>query len=786
MSSNTTPSSTDPKAQPQPCENDDGHTAHVRLVSSSRREKTAKEAERSLDAKLAKAHAGKAVPDTPDPTPENPAPWTEARGEPSGLPPVTTVRPKPAVKSKAKAAPKETAKTRATDSPSQKTSSAKAMTKTSAKPKTSAKTKTSAKSASKAKAAPHKGAQSSAQASSDVSAQSTPSDTSAVKASVKGEATTAPSPNVTAAPASGLLASLIGFAPAGVTVDTVPDDRPQAGEVKGSPETVPQGTLARLKAETACAETVPDEPSNGTVNATPNEMADNVSHVGNKRAPSKDTSPSSPTVMILSPAPDSDAGRSPRVATTATTASDDAPRHTTVELTGRRSAPKRKPEPMEPDRETIDLEAQALADDAVAEMTLLKRRAARQPQRDELEARMARAGAQAAGLTLQASDPSDMATAKAEADVALWANDARRANQEHQARVASPATPAYDFASDDPTVTMAKSPADPASVAPRLAAAADYAERMTEWENRVLEDAKRRDRLTSPFRRQAPAERIPIVTAANETLGGFPAARDVRPWVNVDGTDVPPPPPTAVERWLRLLAKIDRLTQAWQGLHAALKTSLVVLGTSLVAAVAAGLTAHAMVPGLTERHTPVSVTAVVADNEIRDLMMLVSLLEARQVSIGRTAPTVSLTHLPSEMRARLEHDTPDERMALPLDDRLLKAALRETADWVGAPILSKSVVLAMPDIAHAPIGHTLDVTEEVVKRLGLAGVSAAAAKEALIVMLNPRHEPNLTPFAFDRLTVKTPTDRSAGDAPATPSSTPSSTPASPLREETRR
>ena len=107
-----------------------------------------------LDEKLAKAHAGKPVPETDAPTVANPAPWTEVQGESSGLPPLTTVRPKPAVTVKApkKTAAKKPATKKATP---KKTPTASATAKATAT-KTAPKSSTPAKAKAAAKATPKK------------------------------------------------------------------------------------------------------------------------------------------------------------------------------------------------------------------------------------------------------------------------------------------------------------------------------------------------------------------------------------------------------------------------------------------------------------------------------------------------------------------------------------------------------------------------------------------------------------------------------------------------------
>ena len=105
-----------------------------------------------------------------------------------------------------------------------------------------------------------------------------------------------------------------------------------------------------------------------------------------------------------------------------------------------------------------------------------------------------------------------------------------------------------------------------------------------------------------------------------------------------------------------------------------------------MAAFAAWTTAKSVVPDLTVMHTPVSVTAVVADEEIRNLMLMTALLDARGIPTGRTAPQVDSVYLTGELRKFIVTDNEASRMSLPLDDRLFRAAVMEAADMAGAPV----------------------------------------------------------------------------------------------------
>ena len=450
--------------------------------------------------------------------------------------------------------------------------------------------------------------------------------------------------------------------------------------------------------------------------------------------------------------------------------------HKTVTLTGRRAPVKgqvKDPKPVLPT--TVDLEEERIARQAVAKATLDRRQASRQVQRDELEARLSKRGLKAmcreTGIPEETIDALEthkliqkrQGESQAKANVAqvapeprhtvdpLWRNDAERACQEHLERTTATRPPVYPFdASHGEVFDQVSYQGDPNTIDPRVAAAAQYAEAMVAWENKVIAEAKN-DRLHSPDRNKEPGKRIPVVTPANETLGGFPGARDMRPWTMVSGQKAQTMPLTLVEKLDHLRFKANQWLARWKALDALLRTSLVALGCAVVAVGTSISTSYWLVPELTWRNTPVTVTALVADDEIRDLMLLVSLLENQKVDIGRTYPTVNRAYLPTSVLDRLANDTPEMRRALALDDALLRAAITEVSNRVGAPVISKKLVLATPESTYNAVGRTLDVTDDVIDLLGLTGVSAAAAKEALNGLMSPNGKPVTEKLESDRL-----------------------------------
>ena len=750
--------STKKLATKKPVASLENNVASTRLQSTTGQKLTAKEMDDKLDEKLAKAHAGKPVPETDAPTETNPAPWTEAQGESSGLPPLTTVRPKPAVTVKApkKTAAKKPATKKAT---TKKTTTALATSKATA-------TKTTAQSSTPAK--------------SKAAAKATPKKTETKKTEVATEPT---NDDV------GLLGVLINEAPSGIDA-AVEKATTQVADVDASDLDAPVGKSLKKVDQPVKPEDVPsvgntlafladdgdlpiDDDEEGALNdrqpkahVRPDEMSSSQ-FVANRQPLTEVLNTEDEDTPFVTDGIDCDNDDD---------VLDERRYHKTVTLTGRRAPVKgqvKDPEPVLPT--TVDLEEERIARQAVAKATLDRRQASRQVQRDELEARLSKRGLKAmcreTGIPEETIDALEthqliqkrQGESQAKANVAqvapdprhnvdpLWRNDAERACQEHLERTTATRPPVYPFdASHGEVSNQVSYQGDPNTIDPRVAAAAQYAEAMVAWENKVIDEAKN-DRLHSPDRNKEPGKRIPVVTKANETLGGFPGARDMRPWTMVSGQKAQTMPLTLVEKLDHLRFQANQWLARWKALDALLRTSLVALGCAVVAVGTSISTSYWLVPELTWRNTPVTVTALVADDEIRDLMLLVSLLENQKVDIGRTYPTVNRAYLPTSVLDRLANDTPDMRRALALDDALLRAAITEVSNRVGAPVISKKLVLATPESTYNAVGRTLDVTDDVIDLLGLTGVSAAAAKEALNGLMSPNGKPVTEKLESDRL-----------------------------------
>ena len=779
----------------------------TRLVTTTKKGLTAKEMDAKLEEKLTKAHAGQAVPETDTPTSENPAPWTQAHGESSGLPPITTVRPMPEVTVKA---PKKTATKKATTKAPAKTT-----TKATPKKTTAAKPKAASPAASQQKATlTEERAEPTANTTEATQAKPTAKTTAAKKAPAKkvgstSTTTKAKKPaqpktttgktvdNVEKADAkeasstdTGLLATLINVAPSGIDdavakakttsneTAEVTTDAPITKSLKKvdqpiKPEDVPQEgqTLAFLADDGMLP--IDDEEAAAQKDTKVSKQTTTAPTVAEASAHPQASTTSKTIVLNTLDDDSNDEDDEPFVAEADDTidTNDERRYHDTVTLTGRRAPVKgqiKDPDPVLP--KTVDLEEERIAAQAVAKATLDRRHAERLVKRDELEARLSKRGLKAmcreSGIPEAAIDQlethqliqkrdvkADHAPPKAneqrnltEGVNPLWRNDAVRACNEHLERTTAIRPPVYNFAAGDE--------AQP-TIDPRVAAAQQYAEAMVAWENQVIGESKT-DRLLSPDRDKEPGKRIPVVTAANETLGGFPGAKDMRPWVSVSGKPAQTMPLTLGEKVDLYRYKANLWLSRWRALDALLRTSLVALGCAIVAAATSVSTSYWLVPELTWRHTPVTVTALVADDEIRDLMMLVSLLETQKVDIGRTSPTVNRAYLPTAHLDRLANDTPDVRKTLPLDDALLRAAITEVSNRVGAPVISKKMVLATPESTYHAVGRTLDVTDDVIDLLGLTGVSAAAAKEALNGLMSPNGKPVTEKLQSDRLSGRIP------------------------------
>ena len=695
----------------------------ARGASTTARRKTAKEADDALQDKIEKARAG-AMPERREPA---------AAGESAGLPPVQTVRAMPQINRKK----------------DETTSDEKAVAK-----KPSAPVKMPERDATgrflpseeKAKK-PRAKARAQQARTEDVKPSEKPEAKPAQKTQEAKAAKKPEGPVTSAAPAAPVphvkpvLSLLMDEAPSGVMTDMKADDRPAPGEVRGKPadETneAPSSPVLRPSGnrspngsriidiegeedEEEDYDDIPDPAVSVCESADGDEIDDDEPDDDDDQS-SADRPVKKPVSVIRPAAEDPEPVELD---------SQGRPYHATEVLSGRRTPVRVKPPVEEPadSSRTVDLEAERIDAEHTARQALLRLHARTQPTRTELASMLVsrKIEQMERGNPAFEKDPSREGDSDSVPDRnedarskgwnSLWGNGVRDAEAEQNALVDVRRPPRYAFDEDE---------------RPQVERDEAYARRMDAWEKDVMAESESRDRRVS-CRGPKPGPRVPVHTGTHETLGGFPTPHQTRVW-KAEGAE-------GKERESRLdvvRERLNRLHARWSGLEGCLRAALAVACVSSVAAFAAWTTAKSVVPDLTVMHTPVSVTAVVADEEIRNLMLMTALLDARGIPTGRTAPQVDSVYLTGELRKIIVTDNEASRMSLPLDDRLFRAAVMEAADMAGAPVLSRAAVLAMPDPAHSTTGRTLDVTHLVIERLGLKNVSAAAAREVVSGLMSP-------------------------------------------------
>lgn len=694
----------------------------ARGVSTTARRKTAKEADAALQDKIEKARAG-AMPERREPA---------AAGESAGLPPVQTVRAMPQINrkkdettsdekavAKKPSAPVKMPERDATGrflpseekakNPRAKARAQQPRTEDVKKPSEKPEAKPAQKTAQKSEPKETQKAPKQVEPKVETKTESQPAQkTQEAKAAKKPEgpvtsaAPAAPVPNV-----KPVLSLLMDEAPSGVMTDMKADDRPAPGEVRGKPAD-----------ETNEAPSSPVLRPSGSQSPNGSRIIDIEGEEDEEE--DYDDIPD-PAVSVSESAEDPEPVELD---------SQGRPYHATEVLSGRRTPVRVKPpveEPADPSR-TVDLEAERIDAEHTARQALLRLHARTQPTRAELASMLVsrKIEQMERGNPAFEKDPSQEgdsdsvpdrnADARSKGWNSLWGNGVRDAEAEQNALVDVRRPPRYVFDEDE---------------RPQVERDEAYARRMDAWEKDVMAESESRDQRVS-CRGPKPGPRVPVRTGTHETLGGFPTPHQTRLWKAEGGEEE--------ERESRLdivRERLNRLHERWSGLEGCLRAALAVACVSSVAAFAAWTTAKSVVPDLTVMHTPVSVTAVVADEEIRNLMLMTALLDARGIPTGRTAPQVDSVYLTGELRKIIVTDNEASRMSLPLDDRLFRAAVMEAADMAGAPVLSRAAVLAMPDPAHSTTGRTLDVTNLVIERLGLKNVSAAAAREVVSGLMSP-------------------------------------------------
>lgn len=709
----------------------------ARGVSTTARRKTAKEADAALQDKIEKARAG-AMPERREPA---------AAGESAGLPPVQTVRAMPQINRKKE----ETMSDEKAAAPAKKTDKSQkaAAKKPSAPIKMPERDATGRFLPSEEKAKkPRAKAKAQQARTEDVKKPSEMPEAKPAQKTQEAKAAKKPEGPVTsAAPATPVthvkpvLSLLMDEAPSGVMTDMKANDRPAPGEVRGKP-----ADETNEAASSPVLEPSVSQSPNGSRIIDIDGEEDEEEDYDDITDPAVSVSESADDDEIDDDEPDDDddqssADRPVKKPVSIIRPAAEAPEHVELDsqgrpyhatevLSGRRTPVRVKPpveEPADPSR-TVDLEAERIDAEHTARQALLRLHARTQPTRAELASMLVsrKIEQMERGNPAFEKDPSQQGDsdsvpdrneeARSKSWNSLWGNGVRDAEAEQNALVDVRRPPRYAFDEDE---------------RPQVERDEAYARLMDAWEKDVMAESESRDQRVS-CRGPKPGPRVPVRTGTHETLGGFPTPHQTRAWKAEGGEEE--------ERESRLdivRERLNRLHERRSGLEGCLRAALAVACVSSVAAFAAWTTAKSVVPDLTVMHTPVSVTAVVADEEIRNLMLMTALLDARGIPTGRTAPQVERVYLTGELRKIIVTDNEASRMSLPLDDRLFRAAVMEAADMAGAPVLSRSAVLAMPDTAHSTTGRTLDVTHLVIERLGLKNVSAAAAREVVSGLRSP-------------------------------------------------
>lgn len=696
----------------------------ARGASTTARRKTAKEADDALQDKIEKARAG-AMPERREPA---------AAGESAGLPPVQTVRAMPQINRKK----------------DETTSDEKAVAK-----KPSAPVKMPERDATgrflpseekakkpRAKARAQQARTEDVKKPSEMPEAKPAQKTQEAKAAKKPEGpVTSAAPAAPVTPVKPVLSLLMDEAPSGVMTDMKADDRPAPGEVRGKPadETAEAPSSPLLKPSVNQSpngsritdvdgedddedyDGIPDPTVSVSESADDDELEDDEDDEPDDEQSSADAPVKKPVSVIRPAAEDPEPVELD---------SQGRPYHATEVLSGRRTPVRVKPpveEPADPSR-TVDLETERIDAEHTARQALLRLHARTQPTRAELASMLVseKIEQMERGNPAFEKDPSQEGKlnsvpdrnedARSKGWNSLWGNGVRDAEAEQNALVDVRRPPRYAFDEDE---------------RPQVERDEAYARRMDAWEKDVMAESESRDQRVS-CRGPKPGPRVPVRTGTHETLGGFPTPHQTRAWKAEGGEEEKRKSRLDIVR-----ERLNRLHERWSGLEGCLRAAFAVACVSSVAAFAAWTTAKSVVPDLTVMHTPVSVTAVVADEEIRNLMLMTALLDARGIPTGRTAPLVDSVYLTGELRKIIVTDNEASRMSLPLDDRLFRAAVIEAADMTGAPVLSRAAVLAMPDPVHSTTGRTLDVTNLVIERLGLKNVSAAAAREVVSGLMSP-------------------------------------------------
>lgn len=262
---------------------------------------------------------------------------------------------------------------------------------------------------------------------------------------------------------------------------------------------------------------------------------------------------------------------------------------------------------------------------------------------------------------------------------------------------------------------------------------ADYAMRMDAWEKAVIATHERKG-CDIPEQHRPRDVRENLGTGTDTTVAGFPAPMPLREWRTEDGRPVQVDAVKGSDGHGMTAGKGTRSTASslasrWRRTDRSLRLALTSLTVAVIGAVSGWLSARIALPSIVAESTPVAIAAIVREEDVRELMVLANLLDQKAHTHRRAPIAISPFYLPDSLL-----DADGRPLPGLLTDLHFRAALKEAADRLGAPVMSASTVLAIPSAGeekHPLATQTLDITEDVKALLGLSGLESAALRDLL-------------------------------------------------------
>ncbi len=266
-----------------------------------------------------------------------------------------------------------------------------------------------------------------------------------------------------------------------------------------------------------------------------------------------------------------------------------------------------------------------------------------------------------------------------------------------------------------------------AQMSPAQAHLADriYADVVHLWETEELALGSTPPRSTrEALRMENNPERTALAVGTMSTIGGFPSGQPLRTWHQVNENDGAEDDASSDARQTPFARLSERCREGWQKADVVLRASLALLGITVTSA-AAGWCASAYAVASSGSFSSGSI-AVVSTEDVRELMLLVNLIESQGKTSGRAPLLLPASVLP-------QRKTPSDLMKVPLDDGLLRAALQALADRDGITVLSRSALLAAP--MQRGERALSDRTEALKTLLGLGSLSVDEARDRVKALL---------------------------------------------------